>query len=94
MTQRKKTSRMQLGAAIAVTAAATTLAVQPAQANNVIDDIGHFLECFGWMLTDPATQVANCGVGRPEHGLSSLATPVSGPMPTSAPTPTVVQCPT
>lgn len=76
---KRKSSRIQLGAAIAVTAAAALVA-QPAPANDVLDDIGHFLQCFGWMLTDPARQVAECGAQPPPVSLSSIATPVSGPV--------------
>ncbi|RYE82469.1 MAG: hypothetical protein EOP19_16130 [Hyphomicrobiales bacterium] len=61
-------------------AMAMSMASQPAQANSVVDEIGHFIECFGWMLTDPARQVAECGAGRPEVPLASLATPVDGPV--------------
>ena len=65
------------GAALTAAIALSAAASQPVQANDVIDEIGHFIECFGWMLTDPATHVANCNPGTPEVRLESLATPAS-----------------
>ena len=67
------------GAALTAAIALSAVASQPVQANDVIDEIGHFIDCFGWMLTDPATHVANCNPGAPEVRLESLATSLEGP---------------
>lgn len=78
MTQRRTQSAFRRGgAALTAAIALSAAASQPVQANDVLDEIGHFIECFGWMLTDPATHVANCNPGTPEVRLESLATPVS-----------------
>jgi hypothetical protein len=79
MTQRKKRSGIARNITVAAAAAAALSAASPVQANNVIDEIGHFLECFGWMLTDPAKQIEVCGKGSTDVGLGSLSTPVDGP---------------
>jgi len=73
-----------LTAAIAISAAAS----QPVQANDVVDEIGHFIACFGWMLTDPATHVANCNPGAPDVRFESLASAASpsGPAALEGPT--------
>lgn len=86
MTQRKRISGLKRIGAIAVTAAMALSMAQPVQANNVLDEIGHFLECFGWMLTDPARQVQECGAKSPAPSLSSLSTPMlgGGPGPVAA----------
>lgn len=40
----------------------TVFGVAGAQAftPNVQDNVEHFIECFGWMLTDPDTHAQNC----------------------------------
>lgn len=79
MTQRKKHSAFKRGSAIVFTVgAAMSIASQPAQAD-FFDDVGHFVSCFGWMLTDPAKQIEECGKGSTDVGLGSLSTPVDGP---------------
>lgn len=55
-----------------------SIASQPAQAD-FFDDVGHFMSCFGWMLTDPAKQVAECGQGNTNVGLGSLSERSDGP---------------
>ena len=30
---------------------------------DVMEQINHYIECFGWMITDPETHVANCAPG-------------------------------
>ena len=79
MTQRRKYSALKRGSAIVFTVgAAMSVASQPAQAD-FLDDVGHFVSCFGWMLTDPAKQIEECGQGNMDVGLGSLSTPVDGP---------------
>jgi hypothetical protein len=80
MTQRKKYSALKRGSAIVFTVGATmSLASQPAQAD-FLDDVGHFVSCFGWMLTDPAKQIAECGKGSTNVGLGSLSERSDGPV--------------
>lgn len=31
---------------------------------NVAGEVGHFVECFGWMITDPSTHEGNCLPGQ------------------------------
>ncbi len=86
MTRRKTHSAFRRGgAALTAAIALSAAASQPVQANNVIDEIGHFIECFGWMLTDPAAHVDNCNPGTPEVRLESLAAPGSPSGPAAAP---------
>ena len=85
MTRRRTHSALTRGAALTAAMALSAAASPPVQANDVIDEIGHFIECFGWMLTDPATHVANCNPGKPEFSLESMATPLEGPTFVAAP---------
>ena len=55
--KRKRTRRLLLGAATA--AIVTVAGVAGAQALTAIQ-AQHFIECFGWMLSDPDTHAANC----------------------------------
>ena len=79
MTQRKNYSALKRGSAIVFTVgAAMSVASQPAQAD-FLDDVGHFMSCVGWMLTDPAKQIAECGQGNTNVGLGSLSERSDGP---------------
>jgi hypothetical protein len=70
---------------LALVAAAAT-APTPAMA---VDQVQHFLDCFGWMLNDPAQHAANCSPGHaeiiPSHAYGFQAgAPIVAPGPTSS----------
>lgn len=84
MTRRRTHSALTRGAALTAAITLSAAVSPPAQANDVVDEIGHFIACFGWMLTDPAAHAANCNPGTPEVRLESLATPGSASGPAAA----------
>ena len=41
----------------------TTTAATQANTSDIPAQLSHFIECFGWMLTDPDLHAQNCGPG-------------------------------
>ena len=60
-----------LGILAVIAAAAAT----PAGANSIPDQVNTFVQCFGWMLTDPVAHGGNCSPSRvladPKNGSGS-----------------------
>lgn len=52
---------------------------------NVVAEVDHFIECFGWMLTDPETHAAECMPSNAPFVLETLSP--SGPSPAPPPPP-------
>lgn len=63
-TPRNRVQRGVIAAALAgallVGGGITTAALS----QDIRGDVHHYWECFGWMITDPATHAANCLPGR------------------------------
>ncbi|HVX73948.1 MAG TPA: hypothetical protein VHB19_14185, partial [Devosia sp.] len=64
--------------AAAAMLAATTIA-GPAAASPQ-DQVRHFVDCLGWMLSDPALHAANCTAGGPSGAPGSVAIRDAGHM--------------
>src|SRR5690606_41651797 len=54
--RRKLVSMLSIVGLLAVGGATGANAFTP----NVAAEVGHFVECFGWMITDPNTHAGNC----------------------------------
>ena len=57
-TSKRRRARLLL-AGVGTVALVTALGIAGAQALTAIQ-AQHFIECFGWMLSDPETHAANC----------------------------------
>ena len=63
LTGLKKTLLLALAAIpmSAIIVAGGTMSVRASP--DVMEQVHHYIECFGWMITDPETHVANCAPG-------------------------------
>lgn len=77
--------RKKLAAGIGSLALAATAAAAPTP-TLAVDQVQHFLDCFGWMFSDGAQHAANCSPGHaavlPSHAYGFQA-PVTGPTTTT-----------